>query len=259
MNELFGIKHIILIVISIALIISLFFLSRKFQLKTIYKILFYTGIVTEFFKLFTYIIKNEEVYGGILPKTDLPLHLCSIQIIFFAILNFSKNENLKKFLLAFMFPSCLFGGIAAILIPTTSALNTWVITIQYFVYHICLVVFAIKLISSKEIKFTHKDYFNCLKFLVILLFASIYINSILYDGNKNINFMYVVSPPVSGLPYLNENNGWLSYIIKYAILIVVCVTLCYIKPIITAIKNSKRHFNKIQKESNTDKESNDKQ
>ena len=69
------------------------------------------------------------------------------------------------------------------------------------------------------------------------MFFSIYINSMLYDGNPNINFMYVVSPPQEGLPYLNENQGWFMYIIKYAILILLCVSLIYIKPIICSIKS----------------------
>ena len=73
-----------------------------------------------------------------------------------------------------------------------------------------------------------------------------YINSIVYDGTDNINFMYVVSPPVEGLPFLNENHGWIVYIAHYASLILLCVTLCYIKPIICAIK-SKIQPKKVQK------------
>ena len=63
-----------------------------------------------------------------------------------------------------------------------------------------------------------------------------YINSILYDGVSDINFMYVVNPPEDNLPYLNKDNGWLSYIIRYALLAVLCVSMCYIKPIILKIK-----------------------
>ena len=35
-----------------------------------------------------------------------------------------------------MLPSCLIGGIAAILIATDSARNSPIITIQYYLYHI---------------------------------------------------------------------------------------------------------------------------
>ena len=68
------------------------------------------------------------------------------------------------------------------------------------------------------------------------MFFAVYINSIIYDGTNKINFMYVASPPQSGLPFLNENHGWLVYITHYACTILICVTLCYIKPIIEFFK-----------------------
>ena len=69
------------------------------------------------------------------------------------------------------------------------------------------------------------------------MFFAFYINSIVYDGVSNINFMYVASPPQSGLPFLTEKYGWLVYIVHYAFLVITCVTLCYIKPIVLAIKS----------------------
>jgi hypothetical protein len=222
-------------VVSIILIVGLFLLSKKWKFDFICKIMFYIGVTSEIVKLFFYIIANEDKLGGVLPKSDLPFHLCSIQIILLAILKFSKNEKLKRFLLGFMFPSCLFGGIAAILIPTSSSLNAWVITLQYNLYHISLIVFALHICTSKDVKLTIKDYFNCLKFLVLIMFFAIYINSVVYDGSSKINFMYVVSPPVDGLPFLTEKFGWFVYIMHYACLVLFCVTITYIKPIIITI------------------------
>lgn len=237
MNKIFGLKHIIIVFVSILLIVGLFIFSRKIRFEILCKILFVVGIVSEIVKILYYTVANEDKLGGFLPKTDLPFQLCSIQIIFFTIIVIFKNEKINRFLFSFMMPSCLLGGFAAILIPTTSSLNTWVITFQYFIFHIALIVFALRLMTSKELNLTIKDYFNCLKFLLVLFFFAIYINSIVYDGNDKINFMYVVGPPQKGLPYLNEDSGWLVYIIRYAILVIGCVTACYIKPIIMAIKN----------------------
>ena len=239
MHGLFGTKHLIILAVSIAIIVTLSFFLKKLSLATCSKILFFVGIASETVKIFYYILANEEKYGGILPKSDLPFHLCSIQIIFIAIVNYSKNEKLKKFLQSFMLPSCLFGGIAALLVATSSSLNGGLaITVQYFLYHVAIILYAIKLFISEEFKLELSCYFNCLKFLVILMFFSIYINSILYDyGVSNINFMYVASPPAENLPYLNEKDGWFAYILRYALLIIVAVTGCYIKPIVNAVKN----------------------
>ena len=237
MHPLFGTKHIVLIICSFILIIVGAIFVRKLKFNTVCKSLFYIGIVSEIIKIFYYIIQNEEKFGGVLPKTDLPFHLCSIQIIFIAIICYSNSEKLKRFIMSFMIPSCLFGGIAAILIATATARNGyWIITAQYFLYHVAISIFAIYLLSSKEVKLTIHDYFSCLKFLLVIMFFAIYINSILYDGVSNINFMYVVGPPQDGLPFLNKEQGWLVYITRYAALVLFCVTICYIKPIIDFIK-----------------------
>ena len=240
MNPLFGTKHILLIIATFALIVALYLPSRKMQLKTVCKTLFVIGICSEIIKIFYYIIQNESTHNGVLPKSDLPFHLCSIQIIFITIVTITKSEKLKRFIFSFMLPSCLFGGIAAILIATDSSRNgSWIITLQYFVYHAAISAFALHLFTSKEIKFNASDYVNCLKFLLIIMFFAIYINSIVDDGSGKINFMYVVGPPQNGLPFLNKNYGWLVYIVHYAFLVILCVTGCYAKPLLAWWKERK--------------------
>lgn len=237
MHKLFGTKHIILIVLSIALVVGFYFLTKKWKFKTKCKVLLSIAIACEIIKTLTYIVLNESKYGGILPKSDLPFQLCSIQLIFIAIVVFSKNEKMKRVLLAFMMPSCLFGGIAAILIATNSSLNVWIITIQYFLYHISLCVFALHLFTNKEFKWNIKDYVSSLIFVVCLLFFAIYMNSMMFDGTSTVNYMYVVDPPQKNLPFLNEDSGWIVYMLRYSLLVIVCMSLAYIKPIITSIKN----------------------
>ncbi|MBE6536840.1 MAG: hypothetical protein E7673_02685 [Ruminococcaceae bacterium] len=237
MNGLFGTKHIILIAISLILVAVGYILSRKLRFDQMTRIMLFVGIISETVKIFYYIIRNEDTHGGVLPKTDLPFHLCSIQILFILALNFSKNEKLKSMLTSFMMPSCLIGGLAALLIATDSSRNgMWIITAQYFIYHAAIMIYALYLATDKEHKPTLDGYFSCLKMLLILMFFSIYINSILYDGISDINFMYVVGPPQKNLPFLNDDKGWLSYILRYASLVLVCVTLFYIKPIVLAIR-----------------------
>ena len=237
MHSIFGMKHLMILALCAGAIIGAYFAARKWPLEKLTKVLFSVGVVSEFIKVFYYIIANEATYGGVLPKTDLPFHLCSIQILFVALVRFVPSRKIKELLLSFMIPSCLLGGIAALLIATTSSLNGgWILTLQYFGYHCAIVVFAMILLSGKTMELTVKHYGNCLKFLLGLMLFAVYINSILYDGNPNINFMYVVSPPQSGLPWLNEEQGWLVYILRYAVLVVGCVTVCYCRPICKALK-----------------------
>ncbi len=251
---MFGTKHLIILAVCVAAGTVMCIFLRKLDLKKWFRLLLYVGIVSETIKIFSFILANENTYGGYLPKTDLPFHLCSIQLIFIALLNFSKSEKLKRTLMAFMVPSCLVGGLAAILIPTSSSLSMPFVTFQYFTYHTVLVVYAIcLLLKSKEINWTFEDYTAALKMLGLIALIAVYINSLTYDvveytvegGEKTVsyvsrvNFMYVVDPPVSGLPFLNKDHGWLVYIAHLAFTAVFAVTACYVKPIIDKFKSLK--------------------
>lgn len=237
MHSIFGVKHLIILAISILALITIYFIMRRMTLASVCRTVLYGGIVSEIIKIFYYIIANEETHGGVLPKTDLPFHLCSIQILFIVIVTTVGSEKVKRMILSFMMPSCMCGGIAAMLIATSSSLNGMLIlTIQYFGYHALISAFGIYLLTSKDFGITYKDYFSCLKFLLIIMFFAFYINSIVYDGVSNVNYMYVASPPQSGLPFLNEDHGWFVYIVHYAFLVITCLTLCYIKPIVKALR-----------------------
>lgn len=249
-TSLFGTRHIVLMVISFLLIAGLYVLSRRVSIKKLSKILLGVGLVSETVKVFAYIIMNENkeyiegvTFGGVLPKTDLPFQLCSIQILFILIVNLTKSEKVKRFIYSFMVPSCMIGGVAAILIATSSSRSNWIIACQYFLYHVAIVVFGLRLLTAKEMKWRIKDYRNALIMLTGIMFFSIYINSMVFDGVSDVNFMYVVHPPQKGLPYLNDNNGWLSYILRYLVLVLAVITATYSKAIVSSItefKNSKK-------------------
>ena len=254
-TSLFGTRHLVFVAISFALLVVLYIFSRKLTIKQCAKILLYVGIISEIIKIFYYIQANENkvyigdaTFNGVLPKSDLPFHLCSIQILFVLIVNLTTNEKLRRFIFSFMIPSCLIGGIAAILIATDSSRSTLIITFQYFLYHVAISVFALRLLTDQEMKWRVGDLFNCFKMLLVIMFFAFYINSIVFDGVSNVNFMYVVGPPQKGLPFLNKDHGWLVYITHYACLVLICVTLCYIKAIIDTIKDKKASKEAVNEE-----------
>ena len=234
---MFSLKHVIILAVSLALIIGLFIATKKFSLQKLTKYAFIIGVISEIIKVFFYTIRNEASLGGYLPKNDLPLQLCSIQIILLGLVLITKKESTKRFLYSFMYPTCLFGGIAALLIPAYSALNHWIITFQYFIYHIVIIVYALNLIRSDEFKLEIKDYVNCLLGLLLMMFVAVYANSIIFTPENQVNFMYVVRPPQEGLPFLTNKYGWLVYISHYFLLVLIVASLCYIKPIVRSLKN----------------------
>lgn len=254
-NELFGTFHLIMTAVSAVLIVLGGIFSTKLSMKQWFKVLLIVGIISETIKVVTYSVRNENLYGGYLPKGDLPFQLCSIQLIFIALLNFAKSEKLHRTLMGFMIPTCLVGGIAALVLSTWSSRNVPVITVQYYLYHIVIIIFAIYLLRQKEIKWEFKDYVNTLALLAFIALIVIYLNSMVYDvvgttvdadGKiievemvNRVNFMYLIDPPSEGLPYLNKDHGWLVYFVHYALLAVFVVTCFYVKPIIEKIKSLK--------------------
>lgn len=238
-NTSFGTLHIICLVCSVLIITLGCVFLRKLSIKKAILITLIIGIISEVVKVGTYIIINEDTMHGYLPKTDLPFHLCSIQIIFLIILVFTNNEKLKRLLLSFMIPSCLIGGLGALLVPTSSSLNVIAITFQYYIYHSVIMWFSMHLLLSKEFALTLSDYWKSLLFLLAIALVAIYINSILNDYIHNINFMYVVNPPADNLPILNKNHGWIGYIISYGTIAILAISLFYIRPLIIYIKNKK--------------------
>ena len=251
-TSVFGTRHIIVLCLTLVLMAAALFFMIKYRIpmKKLNRIMLLMGIASETVKVVFYVLANEDKSrgNGYLPKTDLPFHLCSIQIILLLILNLATNEKVKRVIYSFMLPTCLIGGFAAMLLPTSSARTAIAITIQYFIYHGAIVLYAIYLYCSKEINFEINDYFNALKCLVATFFVAIYLNSWVNDYQNDINFMYVVNPPVSGLPFLNRDHGWLVYIVHYALLCVLCVTLVYIKPVIKGIKDKTGRKNDRSKE-----------
>jgi hypothetical protein len=82
-----------------------------------------------------------------------------------------------------------------------------------------------------------------------MMFVAIYVNSIIFTPENQVNFMYVVRPAQKGLPFLTDKYGWLVYISHYFILVLTIATLCYIKPIVKTIK-TKLNKTKTSKKEN---------
>ena len=83
---MFVTRHLIALAVCITAGILMCVFLRRLEITKWFRLLLCVGIVSETVKVFYYILANEDVYGGYLPKTDLPFHLCSVQLIFIAVL-----------------------------------------------------------------------------------------------------------------------------------------------------------------------------
>lgn len=225
---MFSTLHFVWLGISVALIIagSIVTIKKNISLKTTLSILCAICVASEIVKIFYVMIRGERFNdnGYFIKETDLPFHLCSLQLFFAFVARFTQKQKVRDFCINFMIPTCAIGGTAALLIVTVPCVFTNVRTYQYFVYHISLIWFAVVAIKKSGLKLDVKAMLKMLVGLGAIVYVTFYINGFF----QNTNFLYLSEPPMDGLPILNMDNGWFVYFISYMVLALVLITLFYV-------------------------------
>ena len=246
---MFTVRHFIWIAICAVLIACLLhaYFRKRPALQQVLTTACWVCVGSELIKVFS-VIKmvpsaNGEIIYPYIEMNHMPLHLCSIQILLIFFVRFTSNRKLRENVLAFMYPSCLLGAIAAILMPSIFRTSVPVekafihpLAYQTFLYHAMLIVLAICIAESKEIHWEKKHLRNTLVITFIMAFVSLYVNSMLasptYVDGKLVsvdfwpNFMFTYDNPL-GIK-MTELWHWYLYIAILAVVVIVLVVLLYI-------------------------------
>ena len=250
---MFSINHFIWIFICFVLVgLGYICLSKDNpSFKKIVDIAFYFALISELIKIFS-VIEMVPIDGkdGLYPYLELrylPLHLCSLHILSFIYLKFSKKDSaFKTWLLSFMYPSCILGGILAILLPsifsTSVSVNeafTHPLAYQTFLYHTMLILFGIYISKSKEVNLTKDGFRKSIVSICLLSFLSLYLNSIftipVYENGKLVsvatttNFFFTSLAPLP-IPFSSKLH-WFIYLLVICIIAFGLIYLLYL-PII---------------------------
>lgn len=257
---MFSVNHFIWLGISIAAMTAALCYLKKYKpsLASVLSVCCVLCILSEVTKTFSVLEMIPSSDGSTmhvyLEMGQVPLHLCSIQIAFIFFTRFSKNQQAREKLLAFMYPSCILGAAFAMAIPTifsstvpVSQAFTHPQAYQYFLYHAMLIVLGIYIVMSKEISLKAKHYLSSLAILGGLGFASIYLNSIFasptyVDGklisvDYSTNFLFTQETPI-GIP-LTEKWHWFLYLGIIGMMAVVLIGIFYLPFIIKDFKEKK--------------------
>ncbi len=182
--------HLAWLAVAVVFIIAVTLLYRRADeqhRRRIAKALALALLADELFKMVCLFI------GGNYEPTYLPLHLCSINIIFIAIHAWKPSRLLDNFLYAI----CIPGALAALLFPTWTKLPiTNFMHWHSFTVHILLTAYPVALTAGGTIR-PHARYLpRCLLFLAALA-VPIYGLNLLFDTN----FMFLMRAD-SGNPLL---------------------------------------------------------
>lgn len=241
--------HFIWVVICTVIIVtSLYILIKnKIPLKKALSIACVVCVLSELTKVFSTVEMVPSSDGTImypyLASQHLPLHLCSIQIAFIFYARFAKSGKAKETLLAFMYPTCITGALAALIIPSIFSNGVDLakafgrpLSYQYFLYHAMLVIIGLYIAISKETPITSKHYKTTLLILGGAAFASIYFNSIfsvptyrndvLVSVDYNPNLFFTCDTPIN--LKLTEFWHWYVYLLVLVVAAVVFIGLFYL-------------------------------
>jgi len=249
---MFSTMHLLILIFCVFLIVSItvYAVKKRVPLKTMLSFMVGVTIYGELIKVFSRI--DVENGAALLSVEFLPLHLCSIQIFALWFLRFfNKSPKTEKALLAFMYPTMLVGGAAALLIATVTPISLSNPEIyEYFVYHAAVVAFGLYIALTKQVDFTWRRLGMTMALLAILFFFSIYFNAMFSQGIYRANFFYSSFPPLPGLPYLNfsffgqtfavEKLGWMWYLVKLVFLGFITILASYAPFLIQAQRAEKR-------------------
>ena len=233
-------------------------LLQKWKYKTALYVAAGYSVASELLKVFSRIKEYSNLKwaggsGGFIDVSALPLHLCSILIFVIFILLFTKNEKLKSALISFYVPVALVGGLCALLIPNDGVSFTSVKVWQGFIYHSCIVWFSLYLLITKQVDLKLRAYVRNLIILLSLVIIMIWVNGALQiysrDGYNDINYFFLVHPPIDGLPILNLKHGYFAYLATIIAIGLIAVTAVHIGPV---IKQLKERYKK--KENNDDEQ-----
>ena len=203
-------------------------------------------IGSELIKVFSTIKLVPSTNGTILhpyiPMNHIPLHLCSLQIILIFYVRFTGNRKMRENLLAFMYPSCIIGALAALAMPsifsTTIPVEKAFVhpqAYQFFIYHSMLVALGICIVRSHEIKWEKKHLYATWLIMLVVGFVSLYVNSMLasphyVDGVLQSvdfwpNFFFTYDNPL-GIP-MTELWHWWLYLVILIVLMFLLTTVFY--------------------------------
>lgn len=245
---MFTVYHFVWLAICLLLIAAaaVYLHRQRPELRKVLGFACAVSVLSELTKTFSVIQLVPSAGGDMYPYMELqhlPLHLCSIQILFIFYTRFAKDSPAREALLAFMYPSCLVGAACALAMPTIFSTSiepeeafTHPLAYQFFLYHTMLVILGLYIPMSGQTEMRRKHYFSTLGILALLAFASLYLNSMfaspVYENDELIsveyttNFFFTYGTPV-GIE-LTELWHWYLYLGVLAALAAIVVALLYL-------------------------------
>ena len=259
---MFTVYHLIWLFISAAVLAAGlgYVLKKRPRLRSVLTALCLVCVASELMKVFSSIEMVPSADGSTcypyLELVHVPLHLCSMQIVFIFYVRFTKNTGRRTALLAFVYPTCLAGALLALLMPSifggsVDAQEAFgrALPYQYFLYHCALIVLGAYIPLCGEVDIRPRHWLSTMGMLAVFAFASIYFNSIFADATYEngalvsvdyvTNFLFTYEPPFD--LGITEKWQWMLYLGAIGVLAAAFVAALYIPVFRRARREGRTH------------------
>lgn len=248
-------NHLIWLALCAVLIsvIGIWLLRHKPPLRQVLTAACVVCVASELIKVFSSITLVPSADGSVmipyLEMQHLPLHLCSMQIIFIFYARFSADSARRTALLAFMYPTCIGGALLALAMPSiftnsVSPERAFVhpLAYQYFLYHSMLILLGLYIAASGQVALRPKHAATTVLLLAVMAFLSLYVNSMfaapVYVNTELIsveytpNLLFTYEPPLP-IP-ITQLWHWYVYLAAIVLIALLLITLLYLPIFIKA-------------------------
>lgn len=254
-------NHLIWLALCAVLIIagSIFLLRHKPDLRRVLTVACVVCVASELIKVFSSITLVPSADGSVmipyLEMQHLPLHLCSMQIIFIFYARFAADSPRRTTLLAFMYPTCVAGALLALVMPSifTNSISpaqafTHLLAYQYFLYHSMLIILGLYIAASGQVDIRPKHAVSTFLLLAGMAFVSLYVNSMFAAPvyvNKELvsveytpNMLFTYEPPLP-IP-ITQLWHWHVYLAAITVLALLLIAVFYIPFFVKARRKAVR-------------------
>lgn len=232
---MFSWSHFVWLGISALIIATLTFCSVKFKFsfKTVILSAIIIGILCILERILTGIIQidpSRPEIGSVVKQSEIPLHLCSIMIFAYIALYYLKDGKVKEIIKSFVSVVGLMGAIVACLVPTQGTGFANINTYEYFIYHISLIWVGLHLLITKQVNLKLSAYLKNLLVIGALVLIMLFVDSAM--SVYQVNYFFLVRPPMENLPILNLNHGWIAYFFTIIGIGLLAITLFHLPSMI---------------------------
>lgn len=237
---MFGVYHLICLLILIISCTTFILLSRNKTDKYFKRTLFICWILLVVFEIIKEIMVGFSVDSNNVAHYQynfiyFPYQLCSLPFYVLPLIIFIKNEKIKEFFVSSTVSYILLGGIVLTIIPGGFK-NSLYLNFHTMFHHCTQIFSSIVCICWYKNKMSFKNFFKCIPPFTFFMALSILFNSVLYKLTSVNLQLWNLSPyvvmDIDILENIRQSIGYIPYVIVYYNLILLLSLGVYMIPVL---------------------------